>query len=262
MSSCRWITHKARSEQGASLSMALLVFLVCTIVSSIAISAATAVSGRQSQLEEMERSYYNVTSAARVFWDEMSKGSEGSDGLVVNVKRGCNSQMTADGKWDGWYLTIDSTLGTGADPIDQSKATLFQIASYDLLMGKNGSLAFGARDVDSGTVEASFDTSASVPSPKPSSLAKATYTPFGFQAKQGSTELSIVSVAVSRNDDQTFEFEFREEGDLSYICTLTTLVWAEGGTLARNDDNNRLEGTTRVYWKPINMTVGTVGDVS
>ncbi|MDO4805779.1 MAG: hypothetical protein Q4A07_00885 [Coriobacteriales bacterium] len=261
MSSCRWITHKARSEQGASLSMALLVFLVCTVVSSIAISAATAVSGRQSQLEEMERSYYNVTSATRVFWDEMAKGPEDSDGLVVSIERGCNVEQSA-GEWDGWYMVIDSTLGTDTNPIRQDSATLFEIASYDLVMNNNGSLSFGSRESDSETVAASFDTSESVPKPKLVSAAKAAYTPFNFKAKQGSIELNDVTVTVVRNDDQTFEFEFREEGDLSYVCTLTALVWAEGGTLGRNNETNRLEGTTKVYWKPINMTVGTVGDAS
>lgn len=261
MSRCGRVSHKARSERGASLSMALLVFLVCSIVASIALSAATAVSGRQSQLEEMERSYYNVTSAARVVWDEMAKGPGSSDDLVVNIERGCNAQKNG-GEWDGWYLVIDSNLGTGVNPIGVENATLFQIASYDLVMNRNGNLDFGSRDTDSDTVAASFDLGSSVPKPNPVSQEKATYAPFSFQAKQGSAELSAIQVSVSRNDDQTFEFAFREEGDLSYVCTLTALVWAEGGTLSPNNATNRLEGVTKVYWKPINMMAGVVGVAS
>lgn len=253
----RAIANKARSERGASLSMALLVFLVCTVVASIVLSAATAVSGRQSQLEDMEKSYYNVTSAARVFWDEMSNGG---NGLTVKIERGCNAEKNAGGDWDGWYLVIDDSLGTGTgkDIINSSNgATLFQIASYDLVMNRNGSQKFDDdRKTDEETVAASFDSGSSEPTPKPASNATASYSPFNFTAKRESTNLNTVKVTVTRNDDQTFEFEFREEGDSSYSCTLTALVWAEGGNISRNNDTNRLEGTTTVMWKPITMTVG------
>jgi hypothetical protein len=257
-----WITHKVRSQRGASLSMALLVALVCSVVASIVLSAATAVSGRQSQLAEMERSYYNVTSAARIFWDEMSKDSDG-EGLAVNITRGCNAQKNASNQWDGWYLKIDGVAKTSVSG-EGSSDTLFQIASYDLVMNKNGSLNFKtSHEVNGENISASFNDNGSKPQPKPASSSPASYEKIKFQAKKTSGEsLNEVYVTVTRNGDETFDFEFREDGDSSYICTLTALVWASGGEMFPADDDAHLEGTASITWKPINMTVGVLGDVS
>lgn len=53
-----------RSERGASITFALLLFLVCAVVGSVVLTAGTAASGRLSKLAEMDRRYYCVTSAA------------------------------------------------------------------------------------------------------------------------------------------------------------------------------------------------------
>lgn len=258
-----WFTHKVKSQRGASLSMALLVALVCTTVAAIVLSAATAVSGRQSQLADMEKSYYNVTSAARIFWDEMSKGSDGN-GLVVNITRVCNAQKNNSNEWDGWYLEIDGDSKTSVGG-ESSGDTLFQIASYDLVMNKNGSLDFKTpREVNEAVIGASFDDAGSEPQPKPASSTSASYEMITFQAKKTSGEnLKEVYVKVTRNNDETFDFEFRENGDSSYICTLKVLiVWASEGKMFLDDENAHWEGTASIAWKPINMTVGVLGDVS
>ena len=254
-----WFTHKARSERGASLSMALLVALVCVVVASIVLSAATAVSGRQHQLKEMERSYYNVTSAARLFWDEMT---ESNDGLAVNITRGCNAQKNGS-EWDGWYLKIDSSENKSAVGGEGSADTLFQIASFDLVMNSSGNLSFtDSREVNASTIKNSFDVSGSEPKPKPVSNVKTTYGEFKLQGESPGKKLEEVWITVTRNDDQTFNFEFREKGESSYVCTLTALVWPEGGSLSHADDGIHLEWITTVTWKPINMAVGIVGDAS
>ena len=59
------IIAKLRSRRGASISMALLVFLVCAIISGVVIVAATAVGGRASGLREADERYYAATAAAR-----------------------------------------------------------------------------------------------------------------------------------------------------------------------------------------------------
>ncbi|MBR4703513.1 MAG: hypothetical protein IKO91_06690 [Oscillospiraceae bacterium] len=63
---------KLRSGRGASITFALLLFLVCAVVGSVVLAAGTAASGRVSQLAEADRRYYAVTSAAQLFRDELN----------------------------------------------------------------------------------------------------------------------------------------------------------------------------------------------
>lgn len=63
----RRIVGKMHSEQGASMSMALLLFLICTVFSSAVLIAATASSGRIAELGAGDARYYNVTSAVGMF---------------------------------------------------------------------------------------------------------------------------------------------------------------------------------------------------
>lgn len=61
--------QKLRSQDGASLIISLTLFLVCAVISSVVIVAATAVGGRASQLPEMDQRYYAVSSAAELIRD-------------------------------------------------------------------------------------------------------------------------------------------------------------------------------------------------
>lgn len=63
------ILYKLRSQTGASITIALLLFVVCGIVCSIILSAATAASGRMSGMAETDQRYYAVTSAAELLKD-------------------------------------------------------------------------------------------------------------------------------------------------------------------------------------------------
>lgn len=60
------IMNKLRSQAGASITYALLLFLVCAILSSVILSAATTASGRMSGIAESDQRYYAVTSAAEL----------------------------------------------------------------------------------------------------------------------------------------------------------------------------------------------------
>ena len=74
----RGTIQKLKSQTGASITFALLLFLVCTVISSVVIVAATTAAGRMSQLPEMDQRYYAVTSAARLLQHEI-------DGKTVKV---------------------------------------------------------------------------------------------------------------------------------------------------------------------------------
>jgi hypothetical protein len=68
----RTIKNKTRSERGASLSLALLLFLVCAVLGAVVLTAGTASAGRIANTAEMDRRYYSVTSAAELLADRFS----------------------------------------------------------------------------------------------------------------------------------------------------------------------------------------------
>ena len=61
--------EKLKSSRGASLMMALLLFLVCAVVGSAVLTAGTAASGRMSKIAESDQRYYSVNSAANLLID-------------------------------------------------------------------------------------------------------------------------------------------------------------------------------------------------
>ena len=67
------ILKKLRSRRGASITFALLLFLVCAVLCSVILAAATASSGRMSKLAETDQRYYAVTSAAELLKDTFKK---------------------------------------------------------------------------------------------------------------------------------------------------------------------------------------------
>ena len=66
------VLKKIQSETGASLSFALLIFLVCTVVGSVILTSGTASSGRLSRLRDMDTRYYSVESAANLIQDTLN----------------------------------------------------------------------------------------------------------------------------------------------------------------------------------------------
>lgn len=74
---------KLRSQSGASISFALLLFLVCAVVCSIVLTSATASSGRMSRIAEVDQRYYSVTSACELLKDAI----DGTTATIVEVKK-------------------------------------------------------------------------------------------------------------------------------------------------------------------------------
>ena len=67
------VHNKICSRKGASITFALLAFLVCAVVGSVVLSAAITTSGRASGIAEMDQRYYAVSSAAQLFRDALDK---------------------------------------------------------------------------------------------------------------------------------------------------------------------------------------------
>lgn len=72
--------QKIKSETGASLSMALMLFLVCSVVGAAVLTAASTAAGRISQIRETDQRYYSVASAVQLLIDEI-------DGESITVER-------------------------------------------------------------------------------------------------------------------------------------------------------------------------------
>ncbi len=81
----RSIFDNKRAQRGASLPLALLLFLICALLASVVLSASTAVSGRNSpivdsgqsynRLAVSDQAYYSVASAAELFKEELGGSS-------------------------------------------------------------------------------------------------------------------------------------------------------------------------------------------
>ncbi len=78
----RKMLNKLRSRKGASITFALLAFLVCAVISAVLLAAGMASAGRLSGLAEADQRYYAVTSAAQLFCDSLK-----ADAQTTQIKR-------------------------------------------------------------------------------------------------------------------------------------------------------------------------------
>lgn len=116
------VMHKLKSETGASITFALLLFLVCAMVSSVVIVAATTAGGRMSNLPDIDQRYYAVSSAAEL----LGKALDGQVVTVVKTReRTIKSTYLADGTKDGDPVKTPGTLITdiySGDPSEKENA--------------------------------------------------------------------------------------------------------------------------------------------
>ena len=100
------IKNKLRSRRGASITFALLLFVVCAVLCSVVLAAATSASGRMSRIAEVDQRYYAVTSAAELLIDEFQKNPSVS--VVEEVKTD---------------FTTTYTNGTAGEPVEGTPVT-------------------------------------------------------------------------------------------------------------------------------------------
>ena len=140
------IKNKLCSQAGASITYALLLFLVCAVLCSVLLTAATASSGRMSQIAETDQRYYAVTSAAKSLKD-MIEGSpvsivkvqtEGEEGVLTYLVSG---KMT--GEINDTDLTEDNLINkVKIDSIPKDAAKMIDSA----LSKKDLNLVFNSAD--------------------------------------------------------------------------------------------------------------------
>ncbi len=121
------IKNKIRSRRGASLTFALLLFLVCAVVGSVVLVAGTAASGRMSQIAEMDQRYYSVNSAARLLIEMMENKS-------VRVEKTVMTDLSADDSYQ--YFEKDGDMEKSVE-IDTGFSSIAVEAAYRIVNKKN-----------------------------------------------------------------------------------------------------------------------------
>ena len=247
-----WITHKVRSQRGASLSMALMLMLVCTTVAAIVLAAGTAAAGRLYQVKDTTKTYYNVTSAAKLLSDQMQ------DGVEVRVVRKCSSATRGDSKWvanDGaeWSITInDKPLGSG------TTLTLFERLTCDLIFsGSSGYSTKGSLNerpvVSSDAVKSTVSFNSYKPMPLDIDYVEFEYSQFDLKPSGSiADKLSTTHITVKRNEDETFYFTVTDSAasdvDAPSVYTVVAAV-SLPTTGDFSDGDTELTWVTTATWK-------------
>ena len=149
------VQRKLRSRRGASITFALLLFLVCAVVSSVVIVAGTAAAGRMSRLAEMDQRYYAVTSAAELLCNDIADKTAVVETVSTTTKTGDGEPTTTseppalakDG--DGNTVSSGSALADDAslrlislqaqrNAIDPTATPAPQIRAFDLSTSVDG----------------------------------------------------------------------------------------------------------------------------
>lgn len=169
------IRAKLRSQQGASILFALFFFIVCAVIGSIVLTAATAAAGRLAGVKERNQRYYAVNSAADVLTHELGqmdaqgqikvRAEASTDESVTETNAGVSGGDASGGDVSGGVelsaLTFESKVpladlllktrgsnldltirhnGAGRledDPLNARIATIFSYESVDSEVGTN-----------------------------------------------------------------------------------------------------------------------------
>lgn len=82
------LKKKLNSRKGASITYALLIFLVCAVVGSAVLVAGTTAAGRMSKLAESDQRYYAVSSAARLIMDQLDDDLDNKKTVIIEKETG------------------------------------------------------------------------------------------------------------------------------------------------------------------------------
>ena len=69
------LRKKLKSQSGVSIIMAMFLFLICAVIGSLVLTAATTAAGRKALAAQSDQRYYSVDSAARLIRDLVEEGS-------------------------------------------------------------------------------------------------------------------------------------------------------------------------------------------
>ncbi len=117
--------EKIKSSRGASMIFALLVFLLCVLVGTVALSAASSNVGRYTHMETEQQQYFSVASALELLQSKLDEKLE-ADPVSVTVK--CVET-------EEWHYEPAST--EGQYELKTETNTVITLVDPDLLPGEN-----------------------------------------------------------------------------------------------------------------------------
>lgn len=123
------IAKKLRSDSGASITFALLLFLVCAALSAVVLVAATTAAGRLKNLAASDSNYYSVMSAAEYINDQMD-GQAVSELTVNGNTLYFNKHMNEISEADIDSI-VDSPLGKEANDSSDADDEKISAGSID-----------------------------------------------------------------------------------------------------------------------------------
>ena len=137
------LKQKLKSQTGASITFALLLFLVCAVVGSAVLVAGTAAAGRMSKVAEMDQRYYAVNSAARLLVDLMERDEiryQVKEAVPAGQSTGGTGGDATGGSGDSgekyeWFIK-NGDIWTSPKDSDPLPLTLF-LAKRALSMSEN-----------------------------------------------------------------------------------------------------------------------------
>ncbi len=149
--------EKLKSSRGASLMMALLLFLTCAVVGSAVLTAGTAASGRMAKIAESDQRYYSVNSAANLLIDllndqtavivktETKTGSGSTTDTMLKDSAGSEYSLTAT-SYPSLALEMASQIAAGnmspTVSLSSDQADLSSFAKVKETISPDGKLVF------------------------------------------------------------------------------------------------------------------------
>lgn len=117
------ICSKLRSGKGASITFALLLFLVCAVLCSVIITAASTASGRMASMAVSDQRYYAVTSACSML-------KEMIDGETVTIRKEEGSDDASLFILSGVEAAQSTSAGLPINNSDFKSDSIVYIAAY------------------------------------------------------------------------------------------------------------------------------------
>lgn len=275
------VVNKLRSTRGASLSMALLLMLVCVAVSSVVLAAATTASGRFSELRKMDQRYYNVMSAADFFWHKLESSEDVTIVRECMLKEeGTSYKLASTPEWNAVIENGDRNFFS-----DPQHCEMFERITIDRLCGNSDSASLSG-DVGSPsstafshhvkTTETAMSScleglntdsphfrSFSITNPLEYDSFVTEITSSGYDNTSTLSKALRASVKVILQDTGELILSFANDSATDpekFIVTMEAVAQVESTPMIvklDNEGNCKLTETTKVKWIPRSIKVGT-----
>ena len=128
------VQRKLQDRSGATLTVALLFFIMCATAGSVILAAATTSTGRLAELQASDQNYYAVVSAAKLIRDEI-------DGQTIGVKQ-TETKTT----------TVTTSTDNGGTPDDTSDDTIVEETKIEYAYS-NPTFVYGTKDAHTNNLE-------------------------------------------------------------------------------------------------------------